>query len=213
LVGQTTIVIGLILNRKAVATLETLAVLIGENGGRRGVKWRRFMNGNADKDNKEVLKKYVWDYLMRKYAWDYFALHSGQRLNTFYYFLTASTIIGTGYFFALKDFPLLSMMLSIVLIILSFIFWKWDVRTKQLIRNSEDALKYLENEGPLALEENHILKLFTFEESQTNKLKNQNSIWPWKAFFSYSTCLNATFSIFGIFGLVGIVYAILSALR
>jgi len=201
------------LNCSAVASPETLAVLTGENVGKARGQKGELMNGNVDIDNKEVLKKYAWDYLMRKYAWDYFALHSGQRLNTFYYFLTASTIIGTGYFFALKDFPLLSMMLAIVLIILSFIFWKWDVRTKQLIRNSEAALKYLESEGPLALEENHILKLFTFEESQTNKLKNQNTIWPWKAFFSYSTCLNATFSIFGIFGLVGIVFAIVYALR
>jgi hypothetical protein len=132
---------------------------------------------------------------LRKYAWDYFALHSSQRLTTFYYCLIISTIIVSGYFVSIKEIPFLSLTLAFILIVLSFIFWKWDIRTRQMIKNAEAALKFLESKDQDVIKEGNpcVLDIFIYEEMQTKKLRSENTLLPWKFFLSYSICLNVVF--------------------
>lgn len=150
---------------------------------------------------------------LRKYIWDYFELHAKQRLTTFNYYIVISTLIATGYLIVIKDIPILSLILSIILILLSLIFWKLDIRNKQLINNSENALKYIESKDAIGDKNNdepHILNIFRYEEKQTSKMKREKTIWFWRRVYTYSTCLNAVFIIFALLGLFGVIYSILT---
>ncbi len=149
----------------------------------------------------------------RQYVWNYFQLHASQRLITFNYYIIISTAIIAGYIVTvgMNSIPMLAMLLGFTIGLLSFIFWKLDVRNKQMIKNAEEALKYLEalTYTPGNTKEANVLKIFTYEEEQTNMIKKSKSYWLWKNHYSYSKCFNIVFVVFGILGLLGTVYAIL----
>ena len=151
----------------------------------------------------------------RQYLWNYFQLHASQRLITFNFYIVISTAMATGYMVTLEvsNIPILAVLLGFTISLLSFIFWKLDVRNKTLIKNAEEALKYLEAQTYTSGSENEsrVMKIFTYEEEQTNRMKMSKSFWPWKNHFSYSKCFNIVFAVFGILGLVGMVYAIVIA--
>ena len=148
----------------------------------------------------------------RQYVWNYFQLHASQRLITFNFYIVISTAIAAGYIVALRvnSVPVLAILLGFTISLLSFIFWKLDMRNKLLIKNAEEALKYLEalTCTPGDKNKSNVLKIFTYEEGQTNKMKMTKSFWPWKNHYSYSKCFNIVFAVFGILGLLGTVYAI-----
>jgi len=152
----------------------------------------------------------------RNYLWNYFQLHASQRLTTFKFYITISTIVFTGYvaILGVSFSPILAILFGLILSLLSFIFWKLDSRNKQLIKNVEEALRYLESLPDFSegIQANNkvasVLKIFTYEEEQTNKIRKNKSFWPWRNVYSYSNCFNSVFVIFGILGIVGAVYAI-----
>lgn len=90
--------------------------------------------------------------------------------------------------------------LGILLMAVSFIFWKLDERVRFLIKHAESALKWIEAKYDLEGydDESHVLRLFTSEETRTA------DDHP----FTYSRCFRWTFLVFGLIGLAG---AILSA--
>ncbi len=112
---------------------------------------------------------------LRQYIWNYFQVHASQRLTTFNFYILISTVIATGYVVAVKDggITILAMVFGIILFVLSFIFWKLDLRNRQLIKNAEEGLKYLEGKDEIEKtgEEPHILNIFRYEEKQTNEIK------------------------------------------
>ena len=124
-----------------------------------------------------------------QYVWNYFQLHASQRLITFNFYIVISTAIATGYMVTLgvSSISVLAILLGFTISLLSFIFWKLDVRNKQLIKNAEEALKYLEAQIYTSGDENesNVLKIFTYEEEQTNRMKMNKSVWPWKNHYSY----------------------------
>lgn len=145
---------------------------------------------------------------LRGYAWAYFDRHAEQRLKTFnfYLILCGASIAGLvsrkpG---DLPNYPSLLVLLSFV----SFIFWKLDVRTRDLTKHSEEALKLLEDELPLPDESEgvpHRCKLFRREENESSKLKR----FPKSTYFSYTTCFRFIFALFGFGGFVlGILLAV-----
>ena len=152
----------------------------------------------------------------RQYLWDYFQLHASQRLTTFKFYITVSTVISAGYIatIGVTSIPLLAILLGFILFLLSIVFWKLDSRNKQLIKIAEVGLKYLESlhEFSNSIETNgnmaNVLKIFTNEEEQTNEMRKTKSFWAWRNVYSYSECFNIIFVIFGFLGLVGILYAI-----
>ena len=148
----------------------------------------------------------------RQYVWNYFQLHASQRLSTFNFYIVISTAIAAGYIVTVgvNSIPMLAILLGATISLLSFVFWKLDVRNKQMIKNAEEALKYLEalTYTPRNINESNVLKIFTYEEEQTNRMKRSKSFWPWKKHYSYSKCFNIVFAVFGILGLLGTAYAI-----
>jgi hypothetical protein len=144
---------------------------------------------------------------MRDHAWSYFVLHADQRLRTFHFYLILATVIIGAAATVTKDGTghVPAGVLALALSFLSFVFWKLDVRNKQLIKHGEEAVKLVEGESGLQDdgEVPHRLKLFLHEEYATGKLKRSPRIWPWPAYFSYSTSFNAVFLVFGLCGLIG----------
>ena len=148
---------------------------------------------------------------MRQYVWNYFQSHASQRLTTFNFYIVICTVAATGYLTAMQEnkMPVLGIVLGFLLSFLSFIFWKLDCRNKQMIKNAEEALMYLENQ--FETEDNsgnpHVVRIFTYEKAQTERIREIRSVWPWKNHFSYSRCLNSVFAVFGILGGLAALYA------
>lgn len=148
---------------------------------------------------------------LRSYVWDYFQLHAAQRLTTFNFYIALSTLITTGLFASFhKSFqvPSLGIVLGLLLMVFSFVFFKLEQRNRHLIWHGEEALKRLENdfaveEGVKASE----LKVFVNEEEKTKAQKHSRgavrNIWTYP--YSYSNCFNIVFWVFALLGLTGAV--------
>lgn len=139
----------------------------------------------------------------RKYAWDYFALHADHRLRAFHFYILLSTTVLGGFGLLLRNGELHKWMsgIGLLLVFLSFVFWKLDNRTRQLIKLGEEALKYLDGEYKLPLEggKPHPLCLFQREAAESAMLR----LWPlWFGHFSYARCFRWMFAMFSVVGLV-----------
>lgn len=86
---------------------------------------------------------------VRNHCWNYFALHAQQRMSAFQFFITLETaLIGAGLLVLQSDFSSDShfkIVIGPMIILLSFVFWKIDQRTKDLIKGAEVGLKEIEN--------------------------------------------------------------------
>jgi hypothetical protein len=135
--------------------------------------------------------KQAWDY-----AWNYFAIHAEQRLKTFHFYLLVCAAIVAGGAAILRDKELRSIagFLYLFLAVLSFIFWKLDVRNRELVKNGEAAIKHLESEVEAHAigDVPHVLRIMLREHVMTERRD------PWR----YSHCLNGVFLTFGTVGTV-----------
>jgi hypothetical protein len=94
---------------------------------------------------------------------------------------------------------------------LSYVFWKWDRRTSDLIKIAEDALKYFEGQTDLKSthEEPHVVHIFQREAYLTARQRKRRSIFFWQNYYTYRTCLNLIFVSFAIAGVIGVVLALM----
>lgn len=81
----------------------------------------------------------------RTYAWEWFKYHAGQRQSVFRFYLIISGAVFTGYFAStgtargeLREFAYLS---GLLLLAISFLFWRLDVRSQELVKIAEKYLK------------------------------------------------------------------------
>lgn len=151
------------------------------------------------------------DTNFRDYAWKYFALHADQRLKAFQFFITLSTAITGALIFMVRlgDPNKWVSILGLLLVILAFVFWKLEQRTKDLIKNGENALKYLDSLHSLENvdEQPHPLRLFTRDDHLTSHSKK----FPIKdGSFSYSNCFNSMFLVVGSGGAGFFIWALFS---
>ncbi len=137
--------------------------------------------------------------IFRTQAWQYFSLHSAQRMQSFQFYITLVTALIGGAIVLLKSDNASRMWLALVFAIASlqsFVFWKLDCRTRQLIKNAEAAMKYLDYQYNLpdvdALP--HPLRLFDKDDVMTGR-SYAGSILTGK--LSYSRCFNVVFAVFG----------------
>lgn len=151
---------------------------------------------------------------LRQYAWDYFQLHARQRMLLFNFFVVFATILSTGLVSTFKltsDAHPIGAILGLLLVCISFIFWKLDERNKFLTKHGERALKYLESQSNVCSkgDEPPPIQLFISEEWRTKQLRATQKSWPpWKRQISHSQSLNFLFSLYGVIGLVGAVVSI-----
>jgi len=86
---------------------------------------------------------------IRNHLWSYFSLHAQQRMGAFQFFITLETgLIGAGLFILQSKSQFANsfwaLMIGPMIVMLAFVFWKIDQRTKDLIAKGEQGLKELE---------------------------------------------------------------------
>nr|VFJ44609.1 MAG: hypothetical protein BECKFW1821A_GA0114235_100742 [Candidatus Kentron sp. FW]VFJ54227.1 MAG: hypothetical protein BECKFW1821B_GA0114236_101733 [Candidatus Kentron sp. FW] len=130
---------------------------------------------------------------LREYAWKYFSFHAEQRLKTFHFFVILSAVL-TGAIFTLitetGDTGYVAP-LAYLLTIFSFVFWKLDIRNKELIKHGENVLKNLE-----------ALLMFVYEEWKINEKSKFPKMSLFSTHMSYSDCFNMVFCVFGVGGFI-----------
>jgi len=86
--------------------------------------------------------------------------------------------------------------LPFLLTFLTFVFWKFELRNKQLVRNGEAALRYLD--GLLPVENTggvpHVLRILHRDDYFSGQVDGV----PRKRGWTYSRCFNAVFLVLGI---------------
>ena len=160
-------------------------------------------SNRRESDDKE-------DLFLRKQAWDYFAAHGAQRMTIFNFYIGLSSLTATGYFASFKtDSNLESVrtLFALLLCFFAFVFWKLDQRTKKLIKNAEDALKYFEESQPHPLH----ARVFLLEDTQTKahrkSFKGWNALMFWRRPLSYSQCFNRVYLAFFGIGFVTLMWS------
>ena len=143
---------------------------------------------------------------MREYAWQYFIAHAEARLTTFRFYLVFCTILAAGMITIVRYAPdaRTGVPFGLLLSFFSFVYWKVDVRHKQIIKHAEAALEHLEEMFPVEDSDRgpHVLKLFLGEKHRSAALKRFPKQFSPRAHFSYSTCVNMVFLVFGASGIV-----------
>jgi hypothetical protein len=82
------------------------------------------------------------------YAWNWFALHAGQRLQLVNFWLVAVAFLASAYVQARSDhMTAIAFGVSVTGVVSSVAFMRLDVRTRQLVRVAENALRYFEANG------------------------------------------------------------------
>ena len=144
----------------------------------------------------------------RDSAWRHFVIHADQRLKMFQFYITISTaLIGGGVLLIRTDHNAIGLvLLGFLASFFSFVFWKLEVRTRNLVKNAEDAIKHLDesSEVPDLDGEPSPLKLFTRDDFRAKRTK-QRSI---PSHFSYHRCFVWVFAVIGFLGTVGMIYGI-----
>jgi hypothetical protein len=87
-------------------------------------------------------KKLIYDY-----AWHWFSYHASQRMTVFRFFFLAATILAVGYYQTANHGNYwLSVGFALLLFGTTFLFWRLDTRTAELIKIGEDLLESFENQ-------------------------------------------------------------------
>lgn len=148
--------------------------------------------------------------VFRKYAWDYFSVHAAQRLTGFQFYITLATALVGGYLVLIadEDTRRLAFVVGLLLVFLSFVFFKLDQRTARLIKNAEQALNsldelYLLPDGDDGLP--HVFRLFARDDAK-RKAETKRGLLLNR--HSYTTCFRAVFVGFSAIGLASGIYAI-----
>jgi hypothetical protein len=129
------------------------------------------------------------------HAWRYFELHAKQRISVFNFFIAFSGLVSAGIVGCLQGPPSLALtgiLLSLLLALLSFLFWKLDTRTAFLVKHAERALTALEKDcfPPSA-------QLFATEPARSEGARREQGLW------SYSEAFRLIFVIMGCMSIAG----------
>ena len=134
--------------------------------------------------------------------WNYFSLHSSQRIQLLNFYIVLESLFVTGIFalFQLnQDYFPLKIIGSIAIIFFSFIFWRLDVRTKNMIKIAEEAMKSIEDKYKRSFKES--ILIFSFESKNSHDFKG-------KLFFTYTKLFNLTFIFFALIGVLSIFFSL-----
>ena len=118
-------------------------------------------------------------------VWEYFKVHAEQRLKTFHFYIIIITLLIGSAFTLLKDKEyIFFILIGFLTSFFSFIFWRLDIRNKELINNAENEL--------IKLEENFSIELFKKDKKITESRKIN---------LGFSFNFNLVFLLFGFIGI------------
>ena len=129
--------------------------------------------------------------LLKDIAVEWFKIHADQRLKAFNFFIIISGFLFTGYFAALSQKNQQACMFVGFLVFLMCIVFKFlDMRTAQLLKVGEAAVREVLARIDIASEAKNII----------DKSNDKGCV------FSYRQSFNFLFFIFGVVGAVGLIY-------
>ena len=103
--------------------------------GRRGPQAASKSSGRAQEIDRAALA----------HAWDWFALHARQRMHCVNFFLVSVAFLAASYVTALTNkFYGVGVGISVLGVLVSFWFHRLDLRTKELVKAGEAAMKPLQ---------------------------------------------------------------------
>jgi len=133
-----------------------------------------------------------------EHAWRYFALHANQRILLFNFFVVISASVSAGLAACLQKggvFQLVGGGLGMLLVLISFIFWKLDQRTAFLVKHGERAITDLEAALPFPAA--HLLS----SEPEVSAPRRRG-FWPLRM-WTYGTAFRVMFAAMGLVGVLG----------
>jgi len=80
-------------------------------------------------------------------AWAYFQQHANQRIGYFNFFVIFSSLMTTGLLTTFREnfrVHYIGVVIGVLQMIFSFVFWKIDDRNKFFTKNGENAIKKIE---------------------------------------------------------------------
>lgn len=112
--------------------------------------------------------------------WKYFEHHGNQRLTHINFFTVISSALLVSQYTVLEtnnNLLFAPIVIGIVQIIVSFVFYKIDERTMFLVKHAEKAIVSIESTYGFSDDEGYIdsLKIFTNEIEETNKAKKRKN--------------------------------------
>lgn len=143
--------------------------------------------------------------ILREHCWNYFALHAQQRISVFQYFITIETALITAAIISIQyksdlNNPRWAVLLGPAIILFSFVFWKIDQRTKDLIKKSEISLRQIED---LILKDSSVKIQLPFTEDPQHNPKVRFTALPLlPGRLSYSQSFGVIYTTSALFGLV-----------
>lgn len=141
---------------------------------------------------------------LRTYAWSYFAFHAEQRMKTFHFYLLLIAAMAAA-LITLQSKPQKEVTTEIILYFgvafISFMFYLLDRRNRELVRNGENALRYLDELEGHERSNNvpHALELFARDGYFTSEKPSVPSL---HAHYSYTKILGTIFLGFGLIGAI-----------
>jgi hypothetical protein len=135
----------------------------------------------------------------REHAWNWFQYHAGQRQAVFRFYVLMAGAISTAYLTTVStqtgSLQADSYLFGLLLAVLSFLFWRLDVRSVALIKLAE---------GYIALEETRLARLLGDVDDIlfVSKADNRSQV-PYLYRFTYSFRQIYQF-VFAVVGLIGI---------
>ena len=133
----------------------------------------------------------------RDYAWKWFQLHAGQRQTVFQFFLAIIGAVLAGYFALLHAEPssCVARFFGLLIMGLSFLFWRLDCRGSQLVKIAERYLKTGEEKLALSMQLNEI-KLVANADADKGGYRYLEWVHSFRQIYQY---------IFGLIALLGLV--------
>jgi hypothetical protein len=150
-------------------------------------------------EKTEILSSY------RTNIWSYFSLHAEQRLKTFNFYLIVATILVSGYIGLLKEdlYSNFLFILPLLLSIISFVFWKLDLRVKYMVKIAEQILNKIDLQLLSSLDDSLAKELNVFEKDHAFFYQyNIKHSKFYTRLYSYSKCFNIVFFLLGFTGLL-----------
>ena len=147
--------------------------------------------------------------IFREGAWKYFILHAEQRLKLFQFYITISTALLGGGFLIIRlgDAQWILIIFGLFSSFVSFIFWKLDIRTRNLVKLGEEALKTMDKSHEIPDLEDGPSPLKLFERDEFLVKKHSGS-FRLNGHFSYRRCFEWVFLTGGSLGFLGAIYGI-----
>lgn len=144
-----------------------------------------------------------------KILWDYFSLHGNQRIQIMNFYIVLETFFVTAFItlFQLDGvLTVIRVIICVAIMFFSFIFHALDIRTKEMIKTAEDALKNIEHK----YEDIYGKSIMIFNIEQEKTIYQRKRSWFAKKYLSYSKLFGLIFLFFTFIGLLGIGLEILN---